>query len=1046
MSSTLKLPLLEEVLPNGLNYGANYLVEFEPQSLWFETSFSLVANALRGGYKADYHTFTRPPDDVRSWLERFGLDLTGLERDDTFRIWDSYTVQTGVGAAARIGSVAPRERIDLRSVKIADWDKGVEDELKGEIPEIEKNRLHLDDNTSVLLQYNDERLVVEHFRTRTIPYARRMRMAAIHSLLIGAYSDTLYKHFESFCDGIIDFKTEEVGGKLTHLVRVRAMRGAPHDSSWRRLRLLETGEVAIDRSRSRVGPTLQARSTAPETGETGGPEANDAFEARRLLASTNSVSLENYRVAGKYMRFDAGTRNTLKDARQRIVASLAQDFGVENFLLWGVPGSGKSYFVQEVARQLSGKCHYTELNLAQLDEAGLRGELAKLSSVGGNVMVFVDEIDSKPMDSWQYEALLPVMEKSRPGARTSFVLAGSGGSSMRDLRNRISERPKGPDLLSRIPQENDLTIPQLSIGDKMVVAMVQLIGTAREKGRDVREVEKLALLYVMMNERLSSPRVLRQFVQAAAERIPAGEDRVKYDYLFRAGDPLNKEFWVRSKEAHRELANQFVRVVDLAEQLAPVGAPETLEGEKLRRVEEKNRIAVLPFLNISQDPSDEYFADGMTEELISAVSKIGDLRVIARTSVMRYKGKDKPAGEIGKELGVGSLLEGSVRKQGNKVRINVQLVDAANEEPRWSAGYDRELQNIFAIQRDISQKVAEALKVHVLKGEFRVMSREATRKPEAFVQYLKGRQFWNKRTKGDLEEAVQCFERALKIDPTYAKAYTGLADTYATLASYALEFISPTVAFPQARASIQKALELDPDLAEAHTSLGLVKFQYDWDWQGAEEEFKKAINLERSYSPAHQFFADYLKAMGRFDEALEEIVKAQELDPLSSAISVGVGHVLYLSRQYDEAIKQYMRAVELDPNFMQTHMWFGRPYLEKGMYAEAIAELETAVKLSGESTVALAMLGHGLASAGRKEEALEILGKLKERSKEQYVPSYWIAVIYNGLKERDQVIAWLHKAFDERSSWLVWANTEPRFDWLRKDPDFEALMKAMKFP
>jgi tetratricopeptide (TPR) repeat protein len=226
----------------------------------------------------------------------------------------------------------------------------------------------------------------------------------------------------------------------------------------------------------------------------------------------------------------------------------------------------------------------------------------------------------------------------------------------------------------------------------------------------------------------------------------------------------------------------------------------------------------------------------------------------------------------------------------------------------------------------------------------------------------------------------------------------------------------------------------------------LIKFQYEWDWRGAENEFQVAIGLNPSYAPAHRFFSDYLKAMGRFDEAITEINMAYELDPLSLEINTGFGHVLYLSRKYDDAIAQYKRAVELEPGFAKTHLWFGRPYLEKGMYAEAISELELAVKLSGESTVAFAMLGHALAAAGRKEEAMQILGRLRAPSEKRYVSSYWIAVVYNGMKDREQTLAWLRKAFEERSSWLVWSNVEPRFDWLHSDPEFTALMKAMNFP
>jgi adenylate cyclase len=458
-----------------------------------------------------------------------------------------------------------------------------------------------------------------------------------------------------------------------------------------------------------------------------------------------------------------------------------------------------------------------------------------------------------------------------------------------------------------------------------------------------------------------------------------------------------------------------------------------------------DRIAILPFVNISNDPGDEYFADGMTEELIASVSHTRGLRVIARTSVMRYKGASKAVKEIGRELNVGTVLEGSVRKAGQKVRVSVQLVDTSNEEPRWSQTYDRELRDIFAIQTDIAQQVAGALREHVLAAAPAArLATTTTRSTKSYVNYLRGRQLWNKRTEPDLKKSISLFEDALKSDAKYVKAYTGIADSYAALAL--LEFMPPNDAFPKARDAVKQALALDPDLVDAHTSLGLIKFQYDWAWPEAEKELRLAIELNPNYSLAHHYFADYLKAMGRFDEAIEQIEIAQQLDPLSLAINTGVGHVYYLARQYDRAIQQYRRAVDLDPSFMATHLWFGRPYLEKGMYKEALEELETAVQLSGESTVALAMLGHGLASAGNVDQARLILEKLQQRAQAQYVPSYWIAVIFNGLHDRDQVIHWMRRAFDERSSWLVWSDVEPRFDWIRSDPDFAALLGSMRFP
>ena len=432
----------------------------------------------------------------------------------------------------------------------------------------------------------------------------------------------------------------------------------------------------------------------------------------------------------------------------------------------------------------------------------------------------------------------------------------------------------------------------------------------------------------------------------------------------------------------------------------------------------------------------------MTEEIISTVSRIAGLRVIARTSVMRYKGTAKPVGEIGKELGVGTILEGSVRKTGNKVRITAQLVHAQTEEDLWSQSYDRDIEDVFSIQSEIAQRIARALKVRVLATERTGLERKATDKPDAYASYLKGRNFLNSRSEEGLKKAVDCFERALSEDPRYAKAYAGLADSHAIIAL--LEFLPPRQAFPKSREAAQRALKIDGGLAEAHTSLGAVLFQYDWDWPGAEREFMRAIELNPNYPSAHQFYADYLKAMGRFQEALAEMNRAHDLDPLSLAINTGVGHVLYLTREYDRAIEQYGNTVKLDPTFVQARLWFGRPYLQKGMYKEALAEIEEAVKLSGGSTISLAMLGQAYAAAGKRDQAKNVLEKLMERAKHQYVPSYWIAMVYVGLGDKDQAFTWLEKAFEEKSSWLVWAKVEPRFDVLRSDPRFDSLLARMQ--
>jgi TolB-like protein/Tfp pilus assembly protein PilF len=452
----------------------------------------------------------------------------------------------------------------------------------------------------------------------------------------------------------------------------------------------------------------------------------------------------------------------------------------------------------------------------------------------------------------------------------------------------------------------------------------------------------------------------------------------------------------------------------------------------------------LPFTSISPDPADEYFADGMTEELISTMSRIGGLKVIARTSVMSYKGERKRISEVAKELEVGTVLEGSVRKARDKLRITVQLIDSQTNDQLWAESYDRELKDVFAIQSDIAKRIAKALKVRVLQSENLRLERKATGIPEAYSLYLKGRHMSSTRTLDGLKTAVGHFENAIKQDPHFALAYTGLADAYSILASYSLEYIPPREGFPKAKIAAERALALDDRLAEAHASLGLVKFYYDWDWAGAEAEFKKALELNPGYAAAHQYYADYVKSFGRFDEALREMKKALTLDPLSFSINTGIGHVLYLSRQYDRAIEHYRRVVESDSAFVPVRLWFGRPLMQKGMFKEAIEQLKEAVKLSNESIVSLAMLGQAYASGGQLSMARMILERLLERSKKQYVPSYWIALVHMSMGNKDEAFTWLERAYHERSSWLVWMNVEPRFDQLRDDPRFASILSRMR--
>ncbi len=526
-----------------------------------------------------------------------------------------------------------------------------------------------------------------------------------------------------------------------------------------------------------------------------------------------------------------------------------------------------------------------------------------------------------------------------------------------------------------------------------------------------------AILYQIMNQ---EPPLLADKVSG----IPS-------ELAFIVSTSLKKEPTLR----HQSMSRLRDDLRNLSKQLEDGGRTAT-HGDRYR-------IAVLPLLNISTDPDDQFFADGMTEELIARLTRISKLRVIARTTVMQYKSTTKTVAEISRELDIANVIEGSVRKTGNKVRIRIQLVDAKSQEHLWSDDYDRDLKDIFLIQSDVAQRVARSLEVQLIGEERKQIETEYTKNFVAYESYLRGRYFLGKRTEVDLHKAVESFQQAESIDPGYALAYAGEADAFMALAL--LDFLPPHKAFPEAKDAAVKAIAIDPTLAEAHASLGVVKFQYDWDWPGAEFEFKEALRLNTNYSSGHHYYADFLKGAGRFDEALIEIRKAQQLDPLSLPINTGVGHVLYLSRRYDEAIEQYRKTIELDPNYLQARLWFGRPLLQKGMYREAIRELEAAVELSGGSTIALAMLGNALAVSGNRLEATKKLDELTRRSEKNYVPSYWIGMIYIGLGDMDQAFTWFHKACDERSSWLAWMYAEPRFDTLRSDARFAALSQKMGF-
>jgi len=450
----------------------------------------------------------------------------------------------------------------------------------------------------------------------------------------------------------------------------------------------------------------------------------------------------------------------------------------------------------------------------------------------------------------------------------------------------------------------------------------------------------------------------------------------------------------------------------------------------------RDRIAVLPFANISPDPKDEYFADGMTEELISAISKVKELQVISRTSVNRYKGGGKSVAEIGRDLNVGALLEGSVRKAANRVRISAQLIDVESDRHLWSEIYDRELEDVFGIQSEIAHRVAKALEVQLLGAENQAIGRMGTQSTEAYMLYLKGKYFWNKGTLEWFNQAIEQFERAIKKDPNYALAYSGLADSHLILGRWG--YVPAAVAYPKAKSYATKALELDEGLAEPHATLGDVLAEYEWNWSEGEREFRRSIELNPSYATAHDWYALCLGHVGRFKEAIEEIEKAQELDPLSAVICVGASEEYLFAGQYDKAIAAARRASELDPNM--GHGSLGAVYTQEGLYDEAKGELEEEIRCLGGTS---GELGYAYAASGKKEEAMKTLAELRAGLEKGQDNEFAIGQVYIGLGEKEQAMDWLEKAYEKRIGDFGHLKCDPIYRSLRDEPRFVALLKKV---
>jgi adenylate cyclase len=452
-------------------------------------------------------------------------------------------------------------------------------------------------------------------------------------------------------------------------------------------------------------------------------------------------------------------------------------------------------------------------------------------------------------------------------------------------------------------------------------------------------------------------------------------------------------------------------------------------------------IAVLPFVNMSADKGDEYLSDGVSEELITALSKITGLQVKARTSSFAFKGKNEDIQKIGELLHVNHLLEDSVARAGNKLRITAQLIQASDGNHLWSDTYDRQMQDIFAVRSEVAQQVTQTLKIRLLGEDKKRLDKKPTENIEAYNLYRQGRYYADKMSQDGFKKALGFYHQAIEKDPRFALAYAGMADTYVAVADF---FIPPREAFSKATEAALKAIELDDNLAEAHASLGFVHFHYDWDWAAAEKEFKSALALNPQSAQAHLLYTEYLGGMGRFNEAYDQGRQALEIDPVSILANGVLGSAFLYAGRIDDAIQQFSKAVELDPNNAY-RMGLGLAYLGKGMGQRAIEEMEVAHRDQPEQSIVLGYLGYAYAVTCRRADALRTLQDLDEMEKKHYVSRIARVFVYAGLGDKDKAFEWLEKAYQERSDSLAWFRKDPASKSLQADPRFAVLMRKIGF-
>jgi serine/threonine protein kinase/Tfp pilus assembly protein PilF len=580
------------------------------------------------------------------------------------------------------------------------------------------------------------------------------------------------------------------------------------------------------------------------------------------------------------------------------------------------------------------------------------------------------------------------------------------------------------------PLDIELTRPGVMMGTIAYMSPEQVRGEVLDARTDLFSFG--VVLYEMASGRQAfGGGASGAIINAVLTRSPVPVRNINPDISLRLEEII-------SKALHKDRDQRYQHAADLRADLQraalrPQRAPKIIDS-----------LAVLPFENLSRDPEYEYLSDGIAGSLINTLATVPKLRVMAQSTVFRYKGRGIDPQAVGRELNVRAVLTGRMMQSGGSLRIGTELVDVATGSRLWGEQYDRKPGDIFAIQDDISNEISEKLRLKLTRAEKKQLTKHQTDDAEAYRLYLKGRHHWNRWTEEGFYKAIECFQQAVEKDPTYALAHAGLADSYVLLGWNGC--LPPKDAFPKGKAAAMRALRLDPDLGEAHTSLAAALWLHDWQWSEAQAEFERSLALNPAYPTASHWYAEYVMTMGRQVEGIERMKKGQELEPLSPIKNASVGWALYMDRQNDHAIEELRRTVELDPNFAITHWILGLVLRKMGRFEQAIAEGERGVALSGGSPLLRAALAQTLGTARRRAEAIQILDELTKLARQKYVASYFFAGIQIGLGEEGRAIEYLEKSLEERSHWLVYLHIDPSMDGLRSDPRFQSLLRRVGLP